>query len=152
MYELALFAGGGGGLLGSKLLGWKTVCYVENNKYCCEIIKARIKDGLLEDAPIWDNVATFDGHAWAGAVDIVSAGFPCQPFSTAGHMRAGRDERNLWPETIRVIEEVRPGWCLLENVPGLLAGRHGYFAQILLDLARRGFTARWGCLPAAAVG
>lgn len=152
MNELALFAGAGGGLLGGKLMGWRTVCYVERNAYCLRVLQARIRDGLLDDAPIWDDIKTFDGQPWTGSVDIITAGFPCQPFSTAGYMRAGMDERNLWPETIRVIKEVRPQWCLLENVAGLLAGRHGYFGQILRDLAESGFDARWDCIPASAVG
>jgi DNA (cytosine-5)-methyltransferase 1 len=152
MNELALFAGAGGGILGGKLLGWKTVCYVERDKYCIEALKARIKDGAISDAPIWDDVKTFDGRPWAGAVDIISAGFPCQPFSVSGKMRAGLDNRNMWPETVRIIAEVRPQWCLLENVPGLLSGSHGYFSQILRSLAELGFAARWACIPAAAVG
>lgn len=152
MNELALFAGAGGGLLGGKLLGWRTVCYVEREPFCIEVLKARIKDGFLDDAPIWDNIKTFNGRPWTGKVDILTAGFPCQPFSLAGKKLAQRDERNLWPETLRVIEEVRPAWCLLENVPGLLGGSHGYFGQILRDLAERGFIARWECVSAAAIG
>jgi len=62
LYELALFAGGGGGLLATQhLLEWRTVCYVENGIYQVEVLKARIGDGLLDDAPIWDDVRTFDG-------------------------------------------------------------------------------------------
>ena len=72
MHKLALFAGAGGGLLGSRLLGWKTVCYVEKNAFCVEVIKARIKDGILDDAPIWDDVRTFEGCPWRGRVDIVT--------------------------------------------------------------------------------
>src|SRR3990172_13273064 len=83
--ELALFAGAGGGLLASKwLLGWRTVCYVEWETYAVEVLKARIRDGWLDDAPIWDDAFTLDGRPWRGCVDIVTAGFPCQPFSIAG--------------------------------------------------------------------
>lgn len=153
MYELALFAGGGGGLLATKwLLGWRTVCYVENDGYRVEVLRARIREGLLDDAPIWDDVRTFDGRAWRGWVDVVSAGFPCQRFSVAGWMEGEDDERNLWPDTIRVTREVRPGWCLLENVPGLLSGSHGYFGQILRELAESGYDAWWKVLSAAEVG
>lgn len=68
MNEVALFAGAGGGLLGTRLLGWETVCYVENNPYCIEVLKARIKDGCLDDAPIWDDVRTFrrETLGWIG--------------------------------------------------------------------------------------
>ena len=152
MNELALFAGSGGGVLGGKLLGWKTVCYVERDEYCTNVLTARIGEGHLSDAPIWDDVRSFDGHPWAGSVDIITAGFPCQPFSTNGKQRAHLDHRNMWPETVRIIAEVRPRWCLLENVPGLLSGSHGYFGQILRALAELGFAARWACIPAAAIG
>lgn len=153
MNELALFAGAGGGLLATKwLLGFKTVCYVENNPYRVEVLEARIGDGLLDDAPIWDDARTFDGRPWRGCVDIVTAGFPCQPFSQSGNKLADRDKRNLWPDTIRIIREVRPEWCLLENVSGLLSGSHGYFGQILRDLAESGYDAKWRMLSAAAIG
>jgi DNA (cytosine-5)-methyltransferase 1 len=143
MYELALFAGAGGGLLATKhLLGWHTVCYVEINEYRIEVIKARIRDGLLDDAPIWSDIRTFDGPPWRGCVDIITAGFPCQPFSVAGKQRANDDSRNLWSDTIRIIREVKPQWCLLENVPGLLSGSHGYYGQILRDLAESGYDAK----------
>lgn len=153
MYELALFAGVGGGLLATKwMLGWRTVCYVEIHPYRVEVLKARIRDGLLDDAPIWGDVRTFDGRPWRGCVDVVTAGFPCQPFSVAGRLEAQNDSRNLWPDTIRVIREVRPAWCLLENVTGLLSGSHGYFGQILRDLAESRYDARWKVLSAAEVG
>jgi DNA (cytosine-5)-methyltransferase 1 len=152
MRELALFAGAGGGLLGSRLLGWKTVCYVEWEPFCIELIKARIKDGCLEDAPIWDDVRSFDGRPWRGRVDVISAGFPCQPFSNSGKRKAGEDARNMWPETIRIIKEVGPAFALLENVPGLRAKSHGYFGQVLRDLAACGYDARWDCIPASALG
>jgi DNA (cytosine-5)-methyltransferase 1 len=148
--ELSLYSGAGGGLLGSKLLGWRAVCYVENDPYCVRVLQARIADGYLDDAPIWDDARTFDGRPWRGCVDIVTAGFPCQPWSVAGRRKGAADDRNLWPDTIRIIREVAPRYCLLENVPGLLA--HEYFGQILGDLAASGFDAEWGVLSAVAVG
>lgn len=151
--ELALFAGAGGGLLASRwLLGHRVVCYVERDPYCVRVLRARIADGLIDDAPIWDDVRTFDGRPWRGLVDVVSAGFPCQPFSAAGKRHAGDDERNGWPDTIRVLREVRPALAFLENVPGLLAGSHGYFGRVLGDLAESGFDAEWGVLSAGGVG
>ena len=151
--ELALFAGVGGGLLATKwMLRWRTVCYVEWEQYCIDVLTQRIADGLLDDAPIWDDARTFNGAPWRGCVDIITAGFPCQPFSVAGHQQAERDERNMWPDTIRIIREVKPPFVLLENVPGLLAGSHGYFGQILTELAESGYNARWRVLSAAEVG
>lgn len=78
--ELSLFTGCGGGLLGSKLLGWHTIGYVEFNKYCQQVIQARIRDGILDDAPIFGDIRDFvkEGHAeaYAGNVDVISGGFP----------------------------------------------------------------------------
>lgn len=151
MNELALFAGIGGGILGGMLCGFTTVCAVEIEPYCREVLLQRQRDGILPWFPIWDNVQTFNGKQWRGVVDIISAGFPCQPFSVAGKQKADLDERNMWPDTLRIIGEVRPEWCLLENVPGLLAG-HGYYGEILRGLAEIGYSARWGCLSASTVG
>lgn len=148
--ELALFAGAGGGLLGSKLLGWQTVCYVEWDKYAIEVLKARIRDGYLDDAPIWDDAKNFDGHPWAGCVDIITAGFPCQPWSGAGKRLGELDKRNLWPDTLRIVREVRPEWILLENVARLLS--NAYIRRIFADLAEVGYDARWDCISAAAIG
>jgi len=125
MNELCLFAGGGGGSIASfHFHKWRTVCYVEWDKYCQKILQARIKDGLLSDAPIWDDIKTFNGKPWRGCVDIITAGFPCQPFSVAGKQKGIDDDRNGWPDTIRIIREVKPKYCLLENVAGLLANEY----------------------------
>lgn len=150
MYELALFAGGGGGLLASRLLGWRPVCYVERDPYCIRVLQQRIADGQLDDGPIWDDVQTFDGRPWAGCVDIVTAGFPCQPYSGAGKRAGHLDRRNLWPDTFRIIGEVQPEWVLLENVARLLT--YAYTGEIFSDLAAGGYDLRWDCVPAAAVG
>jgi len=93
-----------------------------------------------------------DGYAerYRGMVDVITAGFPCQPFSIAGK-RAGEDDpRNMWPATIECIRVVRPRFALLENVPGLLSS--GYFGTILGDLAESGYDARWRILSAAELG
>jgi DNA (cytosine-5)-methyltransferase 1 len=136
--------------LGSVLLGWRTVAAVEIEPYCREVIMRRQRDHVLPLFPIWDDIRTFDGKPWRGRVDIVTAGFPCQRFSVAGKRQGASDERNMWPDTIRVIREVRPRFALLENVPGLL--HSGYFGQILGSLATSGYGARWDCIPASALG
>lgn len=150
MNELALYCGAGGGLLGSVLLGWHTLRAVEIEPYCREVVLRRQRDGVLPLFPIWDDIRSFDGAPWRGCVDIITAGFPCQPFSLAGQRKGEADERNLWPETIRVIREVGPRFALLENVPGLLA--HPYFGTILGDLAESGYDARWDVLGADDAG
>lgn len=78
MRELALFAGAGGGLLASRLLGWRPVCAVEFDGYRRSVLMARQDDGSLEPFPIWDDVRTFDGLPWRGRVDVVSGGFPAR--------------------------------------------------------------------------
>lgn len=146
--ELALFAGIGGGLIGTHhLLGWKCVCAVERIPYRQESLLRRQQDGLLPLFPIWDDVRTFDGNPWRGIVDVVTAGFPCQPFTTSGLQKGESDERNMWPETIRIIREVGPAFALLENVPGLLS--FDYFGTILGDLAEAGYDAKWTTLSVA---
>ncbi len=154
MRELSLFSGAGGGLLGTHLLGWRPVGYVEWDDYCQRVIAARIRDGILPDAPIFGDVHSFlsEGYAasYTGMVDIVTGGFPCQPFSLAGKRQGAADKRNGWPATIECIRVVRPRFALLENVPGLLTS--GYFGTILGDLAASGFDCRWRVLSAAEMG
>lgn len=155
MNELSLFTGAGGGLLGTHLLGWRPIGYVEFNEYCQRVIRARIDDGILPNAPIFTDVRKFieSGCAeqYRGFADVVTAGFPCQPFSTAGHDRRGADdERNMWPATIECLRLVRPKYALLENVPGLLTS--GYFGTVLGDLAAAGYDCKWTILSACSLG
>jgi DNA (cytosine-5)-methyltransferase 1 len=154
--ELSLFSGAGGGLLASLLLGHRTVGYVEWDDYCQRVIAARIRDGYLPNAPIFCDINSFisDGFAasYTGLVDLVTAGFPCQPFSVAGKMEAADDARNGWPATIEVVRIVQPEWVFLENVPGLVTGKHGYFGVVLKDLACSGYDAAWRRLSAAEMG
>jgi len=156
MKELSLFSGAGGGVLGTQLLGWETIGYVEYNEYCQRVIRQRIEDGYLDEAPIFSDVNAFisEGYAdaYKGMVGVVSAGFPCQPFSVAGKRGAEDDPRNCWPQTIDIIRRVRPRYCLLENVGGLLSRKHRYFETILKDLAESGYDARWKVISAAEVG
>lgn len=154
MRELSLFTGAGGGLLGTHLLGWKPCGYVEWNSYCQQVIAARIRDGYLPVAPIFTDVREFvqSGAAeqYRGIADVVTAGFPCQPFSVAGKQLAADDERNMWPATLEVIRRVQPRSVLLENVPGLVSC--GYLGTVLCDLAALGYVGRWGVLGAADAG
>lgn len=156
MRHLSLFSGvGGGDLAHQHLLGWTTLGYVEFDKFCQKVLAQRIKDGFLQEAPIFGDVDDFiqSGAAkrYAGFIDVVTAGFPCQPFSVAGKRRLD-DPRNKWPQTLAVICDLRPHlrYAFLENVPGLLTS--GYFEEILSSLAESGFDVRWDCISAAAVG
>lgn len=112
--ELALFAGSGGGILGAKLLGWRTVCAVETNVFSAQRLMQRQNEGHLAPFPIWDDVCSFDGLPWIGIVDVVSGGFPCQRFSTAHRGRP--TAKDLWPEMRRIVRDVEPPNVLAENV------------------------------------
>jgi Site-specific DNA methylase len=114
MNELALFAGAGGGILGSRLLGWRTVCAVERDAYAAQILAQRQTDGLLPPFPIWSDVCSFDGRPWRGIVDVVSGGFPCQDISAAGNGLGIAGARSgLWRQMARITDEVRPRYVEL---------------------------------------
>ncbi|MGJ7529809.1 DNA cytosine methyltransferase [Variovorax sp. GB1P17] len=150
MNELELFAGAGGGILGSMLLGHRTVCAVEYNAYARSVLLARQADGTFPHFPIWDDVRTFDGRPWRSIVDVVSGGFPCQDVSAAGGGDGLDGERSgLWSEMARVIREVRPRFVRVENSPMLTSRGLG---RVLGDLAAMGFDAEWGVLSAADAG
>ena len=104
--------------------------------------------------PLWmGDIRHFPAAAFRGAVDLVCAGFPCQPASTAGARRGMEDERWLWPEVVRVLRNVGPRYVFLENVRGLLSVDDGRaFGAVVGDLADLGFDAEWTCLSAEAVG
>ena len=150
MNELALFTGAGGCTLGSKLLGWKTICAVERDPYARDVLVTRQNDGCLDPFPIWDDVCTFDGKPWRGRVDVVSGGFPCQDISAAGRGEGITGERSgLWMEMARIIGEVRPRFAFVENSPMLTTRGLG---TCLGDLATLGYHARWGVVGAIHAG
>ena len=149
--ELALFAGAGGGILGGTLLGWRTVCAVEIDRYAACVFAARQNDGILPPFPIWDDVCTFDGRPWHGVVDVVSGGFPCQDISAAGKGKGvrGGEKSGLWKQMARVVGEVRPQYVFVENSP-LLASRG--LNIVVGDLAEMGYDAQWGVIGADDAG
>ncbi len=154
--NLSLFSGAGGLDRGAKLVGgFKTVAYVEYDRYAQGVLMSRMRSGELDDAPIFEDVRTFDGRSLKGRVDVVSGGFPCQDVSPAGK-RAGLKEgtrSGLWSEFARIIREVEPRFVLVENVRGLLSiDAGGGFGTVLADLAELGFDAEWFVLSAADVG
>ena len=150
MNELALFAGAGGGILGGKLLGWRTVCAVEWEPYPASVLCARQNDGLLPPFPIWDDVQTFDGKPWAGIVDVVSGGFPCQDISVAGNGDGLDGERSgMWREMARIISEVRPRYAFVENSPMLVTRG---LERVLADLTAMGYDSKWGVVSASDIG
>lgn len=148
--ELALFAGAGGGILGSHLLGWNTICAVERDAYAAQVLAQRQNDGILKPFPIWSDITTFDGKPWNGIIDVISGGFPCQDISIAGK-GAGidGDQSGLWKEFKRVICEVQPEFAFIENSPMLVTRG---LDRILCDLAQMGFDAQWGVISCADIG
>lgn len=150
---LALCAGVGGLELGVRIAcpGARLVCAVERDAYAAAVLLARMEDAALDPAPVWcGDLADLDCAPFAGRVDLVTAGFPCQPWSCAGKREGQDDERWLWPGIARIVREVRPGAVFLENVPGLVSG--GGLEPVLGDLAALGFDAEWQTLRASEVG
>jgi len=157
--ELSLFTGYSGISLGVKLanINTRTIAYVEWEKYPQEIIKARIKDGFLDDAPIFSDISSFRGEQFRGMVDLCTAGFPCQPHSVAGAGRSSEDSRNKWPDTLRVIREVAPRYILLENVSGLLSSSvdersPAYGGVVVGQLTEIGYDCFWEVVGADDAG
>ena len=150
MNELALFSGAGGGILGGKLLGWRTICAVEWMPYPSSVLCARQNDGFLESFPIWDDVQTFSGKPWRGIVDVISGGFPCQDISVAGK-GAGIDGKrsSMWSHMARIIDEVRPQYVFVENSPMLVSRG---LDKVVGDLTEIGYDARWTIMGASDVG
>jgi len=143
-----LFSGAGGSILAGQFNNHRTIVAVEIDPYCREVLLRRQEEGHIEAFPIWDDIDTFDATEWHGIVDVISAGFPCQGFSVAGKQRGAADPRNKWPETKRVIEEVRPSGVILENVPGI----RKYVQVVARDLADLGYDCKWGVISAREAG
>ena len=147
---LSLCAGIGGLDLGTQLaFGSRTICYVEREAFAASLLVARMEDSSLDSAPIWDDLKTFDGKPWRGRVDLISAGYPCQPFSCAGKGLGDKDPRHLWPDVARIIGEVQPRAVVLENVQGHV---NKGLQEVLETLSELGYDAGWGVYSAAQAG
>lgn len=151
LFGLSLCSGAGGIDLGLTIAlpGYRSVGYVERETFAAAIVVARMEDASLDRAPVWDDVASFDGKPWRGAVDILSAGYPCQPFSVAGKRRGAADPRHLWPHVARIIGEIEPPFVFLENVAHHL--RLG-FPEVATGLVGMGYKLAAGLFTAAEVG
>ncbi|MCC5993754.1 MAG: DNA cytosine methyltransferase [Rhodobacteraceae bacterium] len=151
LFGLSLCSGAGGLDLGLAIAipGYRAVGHVERETYAAATLVARMEDASLDQAVVWDDVATFDGRPWRGAVDIVTAGYPCQPFSVAGKRRGADDPRHLWPHVARIIGEIKPPFVFLENVAHHL--RLG-FPEVASGLVGMGYRLAAGLFTAAEVG
>jgi DNA (cytosine-5)-methyltransferase 1 len=148
---ISCFSGIGGLDLGvSAVIPTRTIAYIEREITCAAILAKRGQEGLLDVAPIYSDIKSFPAENYAGKIHGVIGGFPCQPFSVAGKQTGEEDDRNLWPDTIKLIRTLRPQFVFLENVPALISNE--YFGTILGDLAESGFDAEWGCFKASEIG
>lgn len=148
MKHISLFSGIGGIDLAAHWAGFTTVQLVENNSFCTQVLEKN-----FPNVPIHEDIRNFDGKQYAGNIELISAGFPCQPHSVAGKRKASSDERNLWGEVVRIISEVRPRWFLGENVQGLLTSEKGeFFSRIINDLEQMGYSVGWCVYGAKDVG
>ena len=144
---LDLFSGIGGFSLGLESTGYfETIAFVEKDKFCQQVLKKNFKD-----IPIESEVRNVKGERYAA--DIITGGFPCQPFSVAGKRRGTDDDRYLWDETIRIVSEQKPKWFIGENVDGIINIQNGMvFRQIHDDLESEGFEVQSLVIPASGVG
>ena len=147
-----LFAGVGGGLLADLILGHRPIVAVEWEPYACQVLRERAREGWFPDLSVWEgDVRLFDPSEYAGKVDCIHAGFPCQDISVAGK-QAGVSEgtrSGLYREVLRIADTVRPKYLFLENVAAILSNGLG---TVLGDLASMGYDTRWCCLRASDVG
>jgi len=151
MNHLDLFSGIGGFSLGLEKAGFTTKAFCEMDPFCKLVLNKHWKD-----IPVYDNIKTLNGtqiEKDIGAIDIITGGFPCQPYSVAGKQKGTNDDRYLWPEMFRVIREVQPTFVIAENVKGLVNIQDGMvFETVCSDLESEGFEVQTFIIPAAGIG
>lgn len=154
MTHLSLCSGIGGLDLAAEWAGFRTVAQCEIDEYASKVL-AKNFPGVpnLHDIRTVTNERLAELGIGRRQITVISAGFPCQPYSLAGKGRGDRDERDLWGEVARVVGEVRPRWFVGENTPGLFArSNQRYFRRVLDDLAALGYSIGWGMWGACDVG
>lgn len=144
---LDLFSGIGGFSLGLESTGFfETIGFVEKDKFCQKVLKKHWSNINIEG-----DIRNVKGERYAA--DIITGGFPCQPFSVAGKRKSTADDRYLWDEMLRVIREVKPRWVIGENVEGIVNINEGMvLRQVLNDLENEGFQSQCIIIPASGIG
>ena len=142
---LDLFSGIGGFSLGlERTGGFETAAFCEYEKFPRQILAKH-----WPDVPCFPDVRELKGQDIDGPIDVICGGYPCQPFSQAGQRRGQEDDRHLWPEFSRLVDELRPTWVIGENVAGHISMG---LDDVLSDLEGQGYTCRTFVIPACAVG
>ena len=144
---LDLFSGIGGFSLGLESTGhFKTIAFCEKDKFCQKVLQKNFKN-----IPIEGEIRNVKGEKYKA--DVVTGGFPCQPFSIAGKRKGTDDDRYLWDETIRVVRECKPKWFIGENVEGIINIQEGMvLRQVQTDLEKEGFEVQCLIIPASGIG
>ncbi|MGM7719420.1 DNA cytosine methyltransferase [Metabacillus sp. Hm71] len=151
MKSIELFAGIGGIALAAEWAGIETVAFCEREPFCQKVLNKH-----WPSVPIFDDVRTLNREVLeekgviesGGTVDIISGGFPCQPYSVAGKRKGTEDDRDLWPEMFRIIKELKPSWIVGENVANFV---NMELDRTLFDLESVGYRWRTFVIPACAV-
>jgi DNA (cytosine-5)-methyltransferase 1 len=148
MTHAGLFSGIGGFSLAAQWMGWENVFDVEIDAWCRKVLHKNFPTTQL-----FSDVCTFNGLPFRGTIDVLSGGFPCQPWSSAGKQLGTEDPRHLWPQFLRVIREIQPRYVVGENVRGLLSWGQGIqFEAVCAELEAEGYDVLTFLLPAAGVG
>lgn len=143
----SLFSGIGGFDLAARWAGWDNLFNCEIDLFCRTVLKYH-----FPDAEQYGDIKTTDFTVWRDRIDVLSGGFPCQPFSQAGKRKGTEDDRYLWPEMLGVIRSVRPRWVVGENVIGIVNWSKGLvFEQVCSDLEAEGYEVQPFVIPACGV-
>ena len=147
MKHASLFSGIGGFDLAAEWVGWENIFHCEWN-----IFGKRVLNYYWPKAKSYDDITKTDFTEWRGKIDILTGGFPCQPYSVAGKRLGKEDERHLWPHMLRAIQEIQPRYVVGENVRGLISWNGGLvFDEVQSDLEAEGYTVIPCVLPACGV-
>ena len=147
MKYIGLFEGIAGFSEAADWKGWETIAWVEWNQFCQKILSQK-----YPNAKQHGDIRTTDFTVYRGYCDILTGGFPCQPYSLAGKRKGKEDDRHLWPEMLRAIREIQPRWIVGENVFGLINWSNGLvFHEVQSDLETEGYEVFPFVLPACGV-